>query len=148
MKQGGVKCRKGMLRNAHSRRKKVAGKEYIEKGVSGFKVSANDRDAIQDLKAAAEKKEFDTLLVFMFDRLGRIPNETPFLLEWFVKNGIQVWSTKKGQQTFENDTDYLMNYIRFWQAGGESRKSSMRVKTRLGQLVYLLRKLHRLGRQV
>ena len=110
-------------------------KEFLEKGVSGFKISANDRDAIQDLRAAAEKKEFDILLVFMFDRLGRIPNETPFVLEWFVKNGIQVWSTKEGQQTFETDCDYLLNYIRFWQAGGESRKTSLRVKTRLGQLV-------------
>ena len=27
-------------------------KEFLEKGVSGFKVSADDRDAIQDLKAA------------------------------------------------------------------------------------------------
>ena len=110
-------------------------KEYYEKGVSGYKVSAEDRDAIQDLKVAAEKKEFDILLVFMFDRLGRIPNETPFVLEWFLKNGIQVWSTKEGQQRFENDCDYLLNYIRFWQAGGESKKTSLRVKTRLGQLV-------------
>ena len=30
-------------------------KEFQEKGVSGFKVSASDRDAIQDLKAAAEE---------------------------------------------------------------------------------------------
>ena len=74
-------------------------KEYMEKGISGFKISANDRDAIQDLKVAAEKKEFDILLVFMFDRLGRIPSETPFVLEWFVKSGIQVWSAKEGQQT-------------------------------------------------
>ena len=110
-------------------------KEFYEKGISGYKISANNRDAIQDLKIAAEKKEFDILLVFMFDRLGRIENETPFVLEWFVKNGIAVWSAKEGQQTFENDTDYLMNYIRFWQAGGESRKTSIRVKTRLGQLV-------------
>ena len=49
-------------------------KEFFEKGVSGFKVSADDRDAIQDLKAAAERKEFDILLVFMFDRLGRRQN--------------------------------------------------------------------------
>ena len=65
-------------------------KEFSEKGVSGYKVSANDRGAIQDLKTAAEKHEFDVLLVFMFDRLGRIQNETPFVLEWFVKNGIEV----------------------------------------------------------
>ena len=102
--------------------------EYYEKGISGFKVSADKRDAIQDLKVAAENHEFEVLLVFMFDRLGRIQNETPFVLEWFVRHGIEVWSTKEGQQAFENDTDYLMNYIRFWQAGGESKKTSMRVR--------------------
>ena len=31
-------------------------RELEEKGVSGFKVSAADRDAIQDLKVAAEKR--------------------------------------------------------------------------------------------
>ena len=71
----------------------------------------------------------------MFDRLGRIQNETPFVLEWFAMHGIEVWSTKEGQQAFENDTDYLMNYIRFWQAGGESKKTSLRVKTKLGQMI-------------
>lgn len=109
--------------------------EYYEKGISGFKVSADKRDAIQDLKTAAENHEFEVLLVFMFDRLGRIQNETPFVLEWFAMHGIEVWSTKEGQQAFENDTDYLMNYIRFWQAGGESKKTSLRVKTKLGQMI-------------
>lgn len=52
-------------------------KEKEEKGISGFKISANRRDAIQELKEAAERGEFDILLVFMFDRLGRIENETP-----------------------------------------------------------------------
>lgn len=109
-------------------------KEFYEKGVSGFKVSANDRDAIQDLKDAASKKEFDVLLVYMFDRIGRIDSETPFVVEWFVKQGIQVWSTQEGQQKFEDQTDKLMNYIRFWQASGESQKTSMRLKTRMAQL--------------
>ena len=109
--------------------------ELQEEGVSGHKVRAEQRDKIQLIKEYTKEKKFDILLVFMFDRLGRIENETPFVLEWFVKSGIAVWSAKEGQQTFENDTDYLMNYIRFWQAGGESRKTSIRVKTRLGQLV-------------
>ena len=109
-------------------------KEFFEKGISGYKVSADDRDAIQDLKAAAERKEFDILLVYMFDRLGRKQNETPFVVEWFVSQGIEVWSTQEGQQRFENDVDYLMNYMRFWQANGETRKTSTRVKTRIRQL--------------
>ena len=110
-------------------------REFMEKGVSGFKVSANNRDAIQELRAAAERHEFDVLLVFMFDRLGRKQDETPFIVEWFNSQGVEVWSAKEGQQRFENEGDYLMNYVRFWMASGESRKTSIRVKTRLGQLV-------------
>ena len=72
------------------------GKEFLEKGVSGFKVSASDRDAIQDLKAAALNKEFDILLVFMFDRIGRIDDETPFIVEWLVNQGIRVWIVQEG----------------------------------------------------
>lgn len=109
-------------------------KEFYEKGVSVFKVSADDRDAIQDIKAAAERGEFDILLVFMFDRLGRRQNETPFVVEWFNQQGIEVWSTQEGQQRFESEADYLINFMRFWQANGESRKTSTRVKTRLSQL--------------
>ncbi len=112
----------------------VVVKEFLEKGVSGFKTSADDRDAIQDLKAAAIKNEFDILLVYMFDRLGRREDETPFVVEWFTKNGVEVWSTQEGEQRFDNHVDKLMNYIRFWQASGESIKTSTRIKTRLEQL--------------
>ena len=108
--------------------------EKEEKGVSGSKVSAAKRDAIQELKNLALKKEFDVLLVFMFDRLGRIDNETPFILEWFAAHGIEMWSVNEGQQKIENHTDKLMNYIRFWQASGESEKTSVRVKTRQQQM--------------
>ena len=109
-------------------------KEFEEKGVSGYKVSAENRDAIQDLKEAALNHEFDILLVFMFDRLGRMENETPFVLQWFVEHGIEMWSVQEGEQKIANHVDKLMNYIRFWQASGESQKTSVRVKTRLHQM--------------
>lgn len=109
--------------------------EFSEKGVSGFKVSAKDRDAVQEIQRDALAGKFDILLVFMFDRLGRKEDETPFVVEWFDKNGIEVWSAKEGQQKFDTHVDKLMNYIRYWQASGESLKTSVRVKTRLGQIV-------------
>lgn len=87
--------------------------ERLEKGVSGYKVSVNARDALMELKQMAERKEFDVLLVFMLDRLGRREDETPFLVGWFIKHGIEVWSTREGQQTIENRGDKLMNYIRY-----------------------------------
>lgn len=109
-------------------------KEVFEKGVSGFKKSAKERDAILDIQQAAIKGEFDVLLVYMFDRLGRRDDETPFIVEWFVNNGIEVWSAKEGQRRFETHVDKLLNYITFWQASGESIKTSIRVKTRMEQL--------------
>ena len=109
--------------------------EEAEKGISGSKVSASKRDVIQKLREEAEKKTFDILLVYMFDRLGRIDSETPFVLEWFVNHGVQMWSTHEGQQRIENHADKLMNYIRFWQAAGESDKTSMRTRDRLRQIV-------------
>ena len=109
--------------------------EEQEDGVSGHKVRAENRDKLQIIKEHARQGKFDILLVFMFDRIGRIADETPFVVEWFVRNGIRVWSTQEGEQRFDNHTDKLTNYIRFWQADGESEKTSIRTKTALGQLV-------------
>lgn len=108
--------------------------ELQEEGVSGHKVRAENRDKIQKVKELASAKKFDVLLVFMFDRIGRIADETPFVVEWLIDHGIRVWSTQEGEQRIESHTDKLTNYIRFWQADGESRKTSIRVSTRMGQI--------------
>ena len=112
----------------------IVGEEQ-ETGVSGYKVSADDRDKLQLLKRHAEQGKFDILLVFMFDRLGRKSDETPFVVEWFVKHGVRVWSVNEGEQRFESHTDRITNYIRYWQADGESQKTSIRTKTALSQMV-------------
>ena len=49
------------------------------------------------IRKLAEQGEFDILLVFMFDRLGNSPYEIPFILEWFTKKGIRVWSACEGE---------------------------------------------------
>ena len=110
-------------------------KEYIEKGVSGYNKKLEDRDVLQEIKRDALNKEFDVLLVFMFDRLGRRDDETPFIVEWFNKQGIEIWSTQEGQQKFDSRADKLMNYIRYWQSGGESEKTSIRVRTKQRQMI-------------
>lgn len=110
-------------------------KEYIEKGVSGYKVSASKRDAIQKAKKDAENGLFDILLVFMFDRLGRREDETPFVVEWFIDKGVEIWSVKEGQQKIENHSDKLMNYIRYWKSSDESIQTSIRVSENHSQMV-------------
>lgn len=109
--------------------------EISEKGVSGYKISTNERDAIVEIKKRAAQHQFDVLLVFMFDRLGRREDETPFVVQWFVQQGIEVWSTREGEQRFDTHVDKLLNYIRFWQASGESEKTAIRVRTKHEQMV-------------
>ena len=110
-------------------------KEFYEKGVSGFKVPSKKRDAILEIQREAALGNFDILLVFMFDRLGRRDDETPFVVEWFIRNKISVWSVNEGEQRLDSHVDKLLNYIRFWQASGESIKTSIRVKAALAKLV-------------
>ncbi|NRD76198.1 recombinase family protein [Bacillus sp. BRMEA1] len=100
--------------------------ELYEKGLSGWKLSADDRDELVKIREAAENKQFDVLLVFMFDRLGRREQETPFVVQFLVEKGIEVWSAKEGQARIEDHADILINFIRFWQASGESKKISIR----------------------
>ena len=72
-------------------------KEFSDKGVSGFKVAAKDRDAIQEMKRDALQNKLDILLVFMFDRLRCRKDSMPFGVDGFFKNGIVLWSDKEGQ---------------------------------------------------
>jgi len=58
--------------------------------------------------------------------LGRKDDQTPFVVEWFVRQGIEVWSAVEGQQRFDNHVDKLLNDIRYWRASGESMKTSVR----------------------
>ena len=105
--------------------------ELQEEGISGHKVRAENRDKVQMIKDYALKQKFDSLLVFMFDRIGRIADETPFVVEWLISHGIRVWASEEGEQRIESHTDRLMNYIRFWQADGESQKTAIRTANSL-----------------
>jgi len=103
-------------------------KEISAKGISGWKIETKNRDDLTEIKKGAEDKAFDILLVFMFDRIGRREDETPFVVEFLINNGIEVWSVEEGRQDIKTHTDKLMNYITFWNSSGESLKISERVK--------------------
>jgi len=109
--------------------------EYTEKGISAYNKSEKQRDVLIQMKKDAAEGKFDVLLVFMLDRIGRREDETPFIVEWFVKQGLEVWSVNEGQQRFDEYTDKLINYIRYWQFEGESLSTSMRVAEKHKQLV-------------
>lgn len=103
-------------------------KELYEKGVSGWRKKADERDALMEIKQGAMEREFDILLVFMFDRLGRREDETPLVVNFLHDNDVEVWSVQEGRRSIETHTDKLINYIHFWQSDGESQKTSARVR--------------------
>lgn len=109
--------------------------EYIEKGISGYRKSVNQRDVLIQIMDDASKGQFDVLLVYMSDRLGRREDETPFYVANLNNNGIEVWSVKEGRIETSEHVDKLINYIRFWQAEGESRKTGMRVRDAQIQMI-------------
>ena len=100
----------------------------MELGVSGYKVREKERDVLQTIKKDVSNKKIDILLVFMFDRIGRREDETPFVVKWLIDQGIEVWSVNEGQREIKNSYDRLINYITYWQAQGESEKISIRAK--------------------
>ena len=102
-------------------------REYVEIGVSGYSTHIHERDVLQRMMHEAERKTFDILLLFMFDRLGRRDDEIPQLVEWFIQQGIEVWSVKEGQMKITNPTDRLINYLSFRQSNAESVMTSHRV---------------------
>lgn len=117
-------------------------KEYIELGVSGYKLKESERDVLQDIKKDVINKKIDVLLVFMFDRIGRREEETPFVVQWLINQGIEVWSVKEGQRKIETRADKLINYLTYWQAGGESEKTSIRVREAQEQMAEKIGRAH------
>lgn len=108
--------------------------ELSEKGVSGWTTKVSDRDELTIIRDGAVKREFDVLLVFMFDRLGRREDEIPFMIKFLIENDVEVWSVNEGQRKIESHNDVLMNFISFWQSSGESLKTSIRVRESKKQL--------------
>ena len=109
-------------------------KELYERGVSGWKKSVSQRDELQQIKEGSINKQFDILLVYHSDRLGRNKDEIPVIISFLSKNGVSVYSTEEGELRSVEHVDSLLNYIRFWQSEGESLKTSMRIKTQFKQM--------------
>lgn len=102
-------------------------REYIEKAVSAYKNSVQDREVLLQIMDDAKNQEFDILLAYMSDRIGR-REEYTFYISTLNSLGVEVWTVKDGKLKSEDHIDKLLNYIRFWQNEGESKKTSMRVK--------------------
>ncbi|MDL2324184.1 recombinase family protein [Ruminococcaceae bacterium OttesenSCG-928-A16] len=109
--------------------------EVNEKGVSGYKNLAADRDVLAGILQDAKEGKFDILLVFMLDRLGRKSFDTPGVVIELASYGVEVWSAQEGHICCATPEDQVTLFLKCWGAEGESRKTSIRVKERFHQLV-------------
>ncbi len=102
--------------------------EYYEGGVSGYKNSVDDREVLQEILADAKNEEFQILVCYKDDRLGRREDEIPQYIKKLARSGVLVFTVKDGCITPQNHTDALVNYIRYWHAEGSSMDTSQRVR--------------------
>lgn len=109
-------------------------KEYIEKAVSAYKNGVKDREVLQQILKDASNKEFDILLTYMSDRIGRQEEYSTYVAT-LNSLGLEVWTIKDGQLKTEEHIDRFINFMRFWQNSCESKKTSMRVSDTQREMV-------------
>ncbi|MGQ9498143.1 MAG: recombinase family protein [Desulfotomaculales bacterium] len=111
-------------------------REYVEKGVSAFKFSKDERDVVQQAIADAINGVFKILLVFKSDRLSRKSLEYPLILWQFHRVGVTVISVAEGGKVLEMKDQYdkLVRFIEGWQGETESVNTSIRVSEHMRKL--------------
>lgn len=105
----------------------IVDKYITEEGISGYSNKLYDRQAIKDIEEMALLGELDTLIVFNLDRIGRTTEGNEFMKSMSY-SGVKVISVTEGLLNGGNDTDELINGIKFWMAKMESKKISLRTK--------------------
>ena len=112
-------------------------KEYFEGGVSGYKNSVADRDVLQEALIDAQKHEYDILVVYKDDRIGRRMWEIGTYVMQLKSNNVDIYTTKDG--CISPDSDDIMGQMMLALRYGNAQKSSsdtgQRVKDTAQKLV-------------
>ncbi len=105
-------------------------KEYFEGGISGYKNSVKDRNVLQEALKDAANKEYDILIVYKDDRIGRRMWETGFYVMQLKSYGVDVYTTKDGCISPENNDimGQMMLALRYGNAQKSSSDTGQRVK--------------------
>ena len=112
-------------------------KEYFEGSNSGYKNSVSDRDILQEVYKDAEAKEFDILVVYKDDRLGRRMWEIGGYVMSLKTLGVDIYTVKDG--CISPETDDIMGQmvlaLRYGNAQKSSSDTGQRVKDTAQKLV-------------
>lgn len=84
----------------------------IKKEFCEFKGNMREHtDSLIDIHEAAEKCEFDILLVSHYNIIERLTGETPMVVLWFEKHGIEVISTFDEERNFNEELEEVLNNL-------------------------------------
>lgn len=112
-------------------------KEYFEGGVSGYKNSVADREILQEAHRDAVNGEYDILVVYKDDRIGRRMWEIGGYIMSLKSLGVDIYTVKDGCISPENSDimGQMMLALRYGNAQKSSADTGMRVKDTAKKLV-------------
>lgn len=112
-------------------------KEYFEGSQSGFSTPVSDRGILQEILEDAEKGEFDILVIYKDDRLGRRMWEIGMYVMSLKTLGVDIYTVKDGSISPRSDDvmGQMMLAMRYASAQKSSADTAMRVKDTAKKLV-------------
>lgn len=112
-------------------------KEYFEGGVSGYKNSVADREILQEAYRDAANGEYDILVVYKDDRIGRRMWEIGGYIMSLKSLGVDIYTVKDGCISPESNDimGQMMLALRYGNAQKSSADTGMRVKDTAKKLV-------------
>jgi len=112
-------------------------KEYFEGSNSGYKNSVADRDVLQEALRDAKNAEYDILVAYKDDRIGRRMWEIGAYVMSLKSNGVDIYTVKDGCISPESSDimGQMMLALRYGNAQKSSSDTGMRVKDTAQKLV-------------
>lgn len=113
------------------------GKEYFEGSNSGYKNAVADRDILQEALQDAQNREYDILVVYKDDRVGRRMWEIGAYVMSLKKYGVDIYTVKDNCISPEADDimGQMVLALRYGSAQKSSSDTGMRVKDTAKKLV-------------
>lgn len=112
-------------------------KEYFEGSKSAYKNTSLQREVLQEILQDARKREFDILVPYKDDRVGRLMWDTPLYIMTLKNLGVDVYTVKDGCISPEEDDimGQMMLTFRYANAQKSSADTGVRVKDTAQKLV-------------
>ena len=116
---------------------KLDAKEYFEGSNSGYQNAVTDRDVLQEALEDARKKEYDILVAYKDDRIGRRMWEIGAYVMSLKKYGVDIYTVKDNCISPESDDimGQMVLALRYGNAQKSSSDTGMRVKDTAKKLV-------------